>query len=154
MYCPSCGSALSRQVKYCTRCGAQTNTKETEKAEKRFDEYIDGLFWSSVIGLGAILGGALLASILAEKLHLGRWMVIAYLILSSTAFLIVFGLSLWQTLRLARIMKKADGEALPAARDTDKILPAESSTPSELAPSVAENTTRSLEPIPKEHAAK
>jgi hypothetical protein len=46
-------------------------------------------------------------------------------------------------------MKRTDGEALPPARDTDKMLPAESSTPSELAQSVTENTTRSLEPTPK-----
>jgi hypothetical protein len=51
-------------------------------------------------------------------------------------------------------MKKADGEALTAARDTDKILPAESSTPGELSPSVTENTTRSLEHIPREQSAK
>lgn len=154
MYCPSCGSTLSRQVKYCTNCGAELNNQEIKKAYERFDEYLFKLFWEVVIGLGVILGGAFLASILAEKLHFSRWMAIAYLILSSTAFLFVFGLSLWQTLRLVRIMKKADGDTLPAARDTHKILPAENLTPGELAPSVTENTTRSLEPIPKEQAAK
>lgn len=150
MYCPACGSALSRQMKFCNRCGAQLNNQEIEKAEERFDEYLDGLFWTAVFGTGIVLGGV--AAL--RGLDLSRWMIIAYLILSSTAFLIVFGLSLWQTLRLARIMKKADGEPLPSARDTDKILPAESSTPSELAPSATENTTRSLEPIPKEQPAK
>lgn len=150
MYCPACGSTLSRQMKFCNRCGAQLNNQEIEKVEKRFDEYLDGLFWTAFFGLGIILGGVAVL----RGIDLGPWMVIAYLILSSTAFLTVFGLSLWQTLRLARIMKKADGETLPAARDTDKILPAESSTPSELAPSVIENTTRSLEHIPKEHLAK
>jgi len=45
---------------------------------------------------------------------------IAYLILSSMAFLIVFGLSLRETLRLARGLKKADGESLPPPRDTKK----------------------------------
>lgn len=154
MYCSTCGSALSRQMKFCNRCGAQLNNQEIEKAEKRFDEYLEGLFWTAVIGLGVILGGGFLASKLAEDLHLSRWIAIAYLILSSTVFLIIFGLSLWQTLHLAGMMKKADGEALPAARDTDKILPAESSAPSDLAQSVIENTTRSLEPIPKEHPEK
>jgi hypothetical protein len=132
-------------MKFCNRCGAQLNNQEMEKAEKRFDEYLDGLFWTAFFGLGFILGGMAVL----RGIDLSRWMIIAYSILSSTAFLIVFGLSLWQTLRLARIMKRTDGEALPPARDTDKMLPAESSTPSELAQSVTENTTRSLEPTPK-----
>jgi hypothetical protein len=59
MYRPSCGSALSRQMKYCTRCGAQTNMMEIGQAEKRFDEYLEGLFWTTVFGLGVILGGAI-----------------------------------------------------------------------------------------------
>jgi hypothetical protein len=50
MYCPSCGSALSRQMKYCTRCGAQTNMKEVGQAEKRFDEYLERLFWVADVG--------------------------------------------------------------------------------------------------------
>jgi len=151
MYCPACGSALSRQMKYCTRCGAQTNRRDIEQAKERFDEYLDGLFWTAVLGLGLILGGA---ALLTKVLHFSRGVGIAYLVLSSMVFLIVFGLSLWETLRLAGNMKKADGSALPAPRDTNKILTAEGSTPRELAESVTENTTRSLEPIPKEHAAK
>lgn len=159
MHCPACGSALPRQMKYCTRCGAQTNRQEIEQAEERFDEYLDGLFWTAVFGLGFILGGA---ALLIKVLHFSQGLLIAYMILSSVVFLIIFGLSLWQTLRLARNLKKTDDEALPAPRDTNKILPAEGSTPRELAqnvipsvtPSVTEDTTRSFEPITREHTAK
>jgi len=150
MYCPSCGSALSRKVKYCTRCGAQTNLKEVKQAEKRFDEYMDGLFWITVFGLGFILGGA---AILTKVLQFSRGVGVAYLVLSSIAFLIIFGLNLWETLRLAGSLKKTDG-ALEPSRDTNKMLPAEGTEPSELPQSVTENTTRSLEPMPSEHAAK
>jgi hypothetical protein len=154
MYCPSCGSALSRQMKYCTRCGAQTNQQEIKPVEKRLDEYHEGLFWITVFGLGVILGGAFLASILAEKLHLGRWLVIAYLALSSAAFLINFCLNLRETLRLSKSLKQRDGAAMASPRDTNKMLPAEGAAPVESPQSVIENTTRSLEPISLEQAAK
>jgi hypothetical protein len=151
MYCSSCGSVLSRQVKYCTRCGAQTNREETETVEKRLDEYLTGLFWVTVIGLGVILGGAVL---LKTVLQFPRWLVIAYLAFSSAAFLVNFGLNLRETLRLARSLKQADGGAMATSRDTNKMIPAEMAAPNELPQSVIENTTRSLEPIPTEHAAK
>src|SRR5262245_22131928 len=122
MHCPSCGSALSRQVKYCTRCGAQTNRQEIDQVEKRLDEYLEGLFWITVFGLGIILGGAALLTLV---LQFPRWLVIAYLVLSSVAFLINFGLNLRETLRITGGLKQADGKALESSRDTNKMLQAE-----------------------------
>ena len=150
MYCPSCGSALSRQMKYCTRCGAQTNMMEVGQAEKRFDEYLEGLFWTTVFGLGVILGGAI---VLTKVLELSLGVVVAYLVLSSIAFLTIFWLSLRETLRMAKNLKKTDIGALGPSRDTNKMLPAEGDAPSVSHQSVTENTTRSLEPAPSEHAA-
>jgi hypothetical protein len=146
MYCPSCGSALSRRVKYCTRCGEQTNWQEIEPVEKRLDEYLEGLFWVTILGLGIILGGAVLLRLVLQLPH---WLAIAYLALSSVVFLINFGLNLRETLRIARSLKQADGKAEESSRDTNKILQAEGATPGESAQGVTENTTRSLEPIPK-----
>jgi hypothetical protein len=133
-------------VKYCTRCGAQTNRQEIDQVEKRLDEYLEGLFWITVFGLGIILGGAALLTLV---LQFPRWLVIAYLVLSSAAFLINFGLNLGETLRITRGLKQADGKALESSRDTNKMLQAEGAAPGESAQSVTENTTRSLEPIPK-----
>jgi len=133
-------------VKYCTRCGAQTNPQEIDQVEKRLDEYLEGLFWITVFGLGIILGGAALLTLV---LQFPRWLVIAYLVLSSAAFLINFGLNLGETLRITRGLKQADGKALESSRDTNKMLQAEGAAPGESAQSVTENTTRSLEPIPK-----
>jgi hypothetical protein len=136
-------------MKYCTRCGAQTNQQEIKPVEKRLDEYLEGLFWITVFGLGIILGGA----VLLKALQFPSWLVIAYLALSSVAFLINFGLNLREALRLAKSLRQKDGAAMAAPRDTNKMLPAEGAAPAESAQSVTENTTRSLEPAPKEHAA-
>jgi len=123
---------------------------EIGQAEKRFDEYLEGLFWVTVFGLGVILGGAIL---LTQVLDFSRGVVVAYLVLSSIAFLTIFWLSLRETLRLAKNLKKAEVGALERSRDTNKMLPAEGSAPSVSPQSVTENTTRSLEPAPSEHAA-
>jgi hypothetical protein len=80
-------------------------------------------------------------------------MVIAYMALSSAAFLISFSLHLREALRLSKSLKQRDGAAMTAPRDTNKMLPAEGAAPAESAQSVTENTTRSLEPMPNETAA-
>ena len=55
MYCQACGSTLNPQTKYCNRWGTQlAPLEEKTPAEKRLDEYLDGLFWISVFGLAFI----------------------------------------------------------------------------------------------------
>jgi hypothetical protein len=147
MYCPECGTKLSRPTKFCVRCGAALQAAESEvlaQANKRFDDYLEGMFWTTFLGLGLVLGGAV---IFQQVLHFSRGMILAYLGLSGAAFLIIFGLGLWQTLRLALALKKPDeAPASLPARDTNKMLAAANDAPS----SVIEHTTRSLKPAVKE----
>lgn len=143
MYCPSCGVALSQQLKYCNRCGSQLNAV-IESSRKRLDEYLDGLFWITVFGLGLILGGL---ALLKQVLHLGEGLIIAYLILSSLAFAINFGLSLREILSMLRSSKEAKGIGEVGRLDTSELGPGKAAPALEAAPSVTENTTRTLEPI-------
>lgn len=149
MYCPSCGKALSRQMKYCNFCGAQLpGAKEMEIAnasEKRLDEYLDGLFWITVFGLGLILGGMVL---IKEVLQLSRGFLIGYLVLSTLAFLVNFGLSLWQVFRMTRESKAA--RLAYSELDTNKLPPAAHAGALEAAPSVTEDPTRAFEPAANE----
>ncbi|MCI0489240.1 MAG: zinc ribbon domain-containing protein [Blastocatellia bacterium] len=151
MYCSSCGTVLSKQMKYCNRCGARLiATKEAtgiEAQEKRLDEYLTGLFWVTVFGLGLILGGM---ALMTEVLHLGRGVIIGYLILSSLAFIINFGLNLWETLRIIKSLREAKGAGEVASFDTNELGPVKPAVALESAPSVTENTTRKLETISKE----
>jgi hypothetical protein len=144
MYCHVCGIALTQQTKYCNRCGAQLiaqdQTGEVKPSEKRLDEYLDGLFWITVFGVGLIFGGL----VVMKKVGLHDLFILAYLLVSSTAFLINFGINFREYLRLTRISRepKAIGE-----RDTAQ-LEASPRPALEPVPSVTEHTTRSFEPLP------
>lgn len=147
MYCQSCGSALIPGLKYCNRCGTQlvaAGEKRMEKTaqEKRLDEYLDGLFWISVFGLGLILGGA----VVLKKVDFSNLIVIAYLILSSTVFLINFGFSLWGALSIMRSSKEGKLTMQPG-HETRELEPPKMEPAMMPATSVTENTTRSFEPV-------
>ena len=146
MYCQACGSALTQKTKYCNRCGTQlvptTNVSlEKTPAEKRLDEYLEGLFWTSVFGLALIIGG----TVLLHKVNVRDLIVLGYFILSSTVFLINFGFNLWGTLRLMRSSK--DGKlTMQPGHDTRELTPPKIEPLPIPVSSVTENTTRSFEP--------
>jgi hypothetical protein len=150
MFCPSCGVALSQPTKFCVRCGSQLSVTKKDPAFKSIenrlrDEMVD-LFWLTVLGLGIILGGLALI----KGLGLSDWILIAYMILSTTAFTINFGLSLWQIRRLDRFSKEARGVDQIGPPGANELNPTMSRTAFEVAPSVTENTTRELEPRPSD----
>jgi len=149
MFCSSCGVALSQHLKYCNRCGAQLVTNQdagVKKAEKRLDEYLDGLFWLTVLGLALIFGGIALM----QKLQVGSGFMIAYLVLSSTAFLVNFWLNLREVLRLARSSKEPKDTIRLDKLSTSELGPMNVDNFLQAGPSVTENTTRELEAIPKD----
>jgi hypothetical protein len=145
MYCPSCGTALSQQMKYCTRCGNQLATTKdaslVESLEKRLRVELVEIFWATVIGLGLIVGGLVVMKIF----DLSEWLIIAYMILSSSAFSINIALSLWQIRRLARSSREAKGIGQVGQLDTNELGPMEARTALDSVPSVTENTTSKLE---------
>ncbi len=143
MYCPSCGTALSQQLKYCNRCGSQLNAV-AESSKKRLDDYLDGLFWITVFGLGLILGGL---ALMKRVLNLSEGLIIAYLVMSSLAFIINFGLSLREILRMLRSQKEAKSLGEVAQFDTNELKPGKASPALKAPPSVTEQTTRAFEPV-------
>lgn len=145
MYCHACGIALTQQTKYCNRCGAQLivqdQTGEVKPSEKRLDEYLDGLFWITFFGIGFIFGGM----VVMKKVGLSDLFILAYLLISSIAFLINFGLSLWGALRIVRTSREQKAIDQRKTGELDPITPRGALGP---ASSVTEHTTRSFEPLP------
>ncbi len=145
MYCQSCGIQLSQQMKFCNRCGAllikPDESVDLKRTEKRLDSYLEGLFWVTVIGLAFIFGGL----IALRQFEFKEWVLITFVCLSSTAFVINFGINLWAALR---IMKGAKKIAAPRESETKELSPLDQNAQLGPAPaSVTENTTRSFEPV-------
>lgn len=145
MYCHACGIALTHPTKYCNRCGVQlvptsTAGKEKTAAEKRIDDYLDGLFWFSVFGLSLIVGG----TVLLKKVGFSDLILIIYAAFSSTVFLINLGLNLWNTVYLLRKSKEQQ-LTVPPVPETAELSPARPEMFITPAHSVTENTTRSFE---------
>ncbi|MEO8434438.1 MAG: zinc ribbon domain-containing protein [Pyrinomonadaceae bacterium] len=147
MFCPSCGIALTHQMKYCNRCGAQLASGEgadlIKATEKRLSEYLDGLFWITVFGLAAIVGGMALI----KKLQLGEVLMVAFLIVSSAAFLINFWLSLREVQRLKLELKQV---SLFEPLNTKELAPPSARSAFDAVSSVTEHTTRDLKAVAKE----
>ena len=150
MYCQSCGTALAMQMKYCNRCGAHlVTTKEDDTVklfEKRMDSEMEGLFWITVLGLALILGGMALM----KEVQLSESLIVAYMILSSAAFIAYFGLGVWQVRRLNRSSKEASGSVQLEEQDTNELNPAKGWPKLEAGSSVTEHTTRGLERVPRD----
>ena len=150
MYCQTCGSALAHKTNYCNRCGTQLAPAsdvrpEKTAAEKRLDEYLDGLFWISVFGLAFTIGGA----VLLTKVGFRDLVVLGYVILSTTVFLINFGFSLWGAISLMRSSKDGKLTMQPGHHTRELESPRIEPIPVSVS-SVTENTTRSFEPIERE----
>lgn len=149
MYCHACGIALTQPTKYCNRCGAQLVTtspdrKEKTVNEKRIDEYLDGLFWVTVFGLGFIIGGV----VLLKKFGFSDLVQLVYAAISASLFFINFGLNFWRATRLMRTSKEERRLASPASPETAELNPARPEMFLTPVHSVTENTTRSFEPVP------
>ena len=152
MYCQTCGSVLAHNTKYCNRCGTQsvpTGNVGPDKtpAEKRLDEYLDGLFWISVFGLAFIIGG----TVVLTKVGVRELIVLGYAILSTLVFLTNFGFSLWGALSIMRNSKDGKLTMQPGHETRELGPPKVESLPIPVT-SVTENTTRSFEPIEHEQA--
>ena len=85
-----------------------------------------------------------------QKLQVGSGFMIAYLVLSSTAFLVNFWLNLREVLRLARSSKEPKDTIRLDKLSTSEIGPMNVDNFLQAGPSVTENTTRELEAIPKD----
>ena len=149
MYCHACGSALTQPTKYCNRCGTQLvptrkARKEKTPTEKRLDEYLEGLFWVTVFGLGFVVGGA----IALKAVGFSGLVMLIYAVFSSTAFLINFGLSLWGAvgaMRNANEERRLRIQPGPETAELNRASPEMFLTPAD---SVTEHTTRSFEQVP------
>jgi hypothetical protein len=153
MYCPSCGAVSTPGLSYCNRCGTNLSVSKDQVAIKPAESPVNSLmestFWVTVFGLAGIVGGV----VAMKALDLREVFIIAYMILSTMAFVGIYGMHVWQFIRLTRSAQKSGGITEVNEPDTKELAPARARMLSEPTPSVTEHTTRTLEPIYRERKA-
>jgi len=147
MYCPSCGIASTPGLSYCNRCGTSLSITKDRSAIKPSQSAVislmDSTFWVTVFGLSVIVGGVAAM----KALEFREVFIIAYMILSTVAFLGIYGMHVWQFFRLTSGGKKSSTTTEVEEPDTKELGPAQARVLSEFTPSVTEHTTRAFEPI-------
>jgi hypothetical protein len=121
----------------------------TKPSEAPVNSLMDSTFWVTVFGLAVIVGGV----VAMKALELREAFIIAYMILSTVAFLGIYGMHVWQFIRLTGGAKKSSGDIEVKVPDTKELGPARARVLSESMPSVTEHTTRTFEPIYSERKA-
>lgn len=147
MYCSSCGSAVSREMSYCSRCGAKAGGAGGESPAKPAESFAESLVWAIVavfvVGLGAIIG---LMAVMKEVVGFDLRVILAVTALSFVLMLAVEGVLIGLLLKGGRGAKEA-GDAGRLGDATMKGLgEARPRALPEPVPSVTELTTRSFEP--------
>ena len=139
MYCANCGTQLVPGLSYCNRCGFNLRERN-ESNNGPVNAYLTAITIIGVLGLGMMLGGpiALRKEGGFEDSLIGIFMLLAFLIVSVTEFMLVRNLS-----RLTA-PKESRTRSLPPPVQQDLRLP-QASNLGEPVPSVTENTTRTLQ---------
>ena len=146
MYCSSCGVAVTQGLSYCNRCGSNLGIVRTDVAIKPAESPSSigvDIFWTTFFGLGLIFGG----TVAMKAFGLRETLIIAYMVLSSLAFIGLYGLDLWRFIRFYRSSHKTRQRVQVGTLDTKELDRAETHGLTKSIPSVTENTTRSLEPL-------
>jgi uncharacterized paraquat-inducible protein A len=153
MYCSSCGTAVSPKLSFCNRCGAELNAKE-RSAIKPSETLPESLVWAivsvSVGGLAILIG---LMAVMKQVLRFNDGLITALTLLS---FLILIGAEsvfIWLLLRSQKSAKETGSLTQPKELATKELAETQARALNEVAPSITEHTTRTLEPAHHERNA-
>lgn len=146
MYCSSCGIALAPGLSFCNRCGANLSAAAkdhgvTKPPVSPVNQLFEGIVLTTLFGMGIIFGGV----VAMKALEVKEALIVAYMILSSAAFLGIYGMYIRQFFLLDRSNKEISG-----AKVTKELYGRPARTLPEPVPSVTDHTTRTLEPVYRE----
>jgi hypothetical protein len=157
MYCSSCGTALIQGLNYCKNCGARVGGAKTDEAgklsESSFNLLVAAVLAIPIVGLGIIIG---LMSVMKKELDFDNQMIIVIVSMSFLLLLVSEGVLVW--LLIQRTRKVKENAENPPSKDNAQLNEvvikglnaAKTRELVEPPPSVIDETTRHLEPIPLE----
>jgi predicted nucleic acid-binding Zn ribbon protein len=156
MYCPSCGNAVAEGLKFCNRCGESLGA-ELERAQA---SSLTGPAWAISLATTLVtLGGLSMLFVIGLQLVNRGSDLTPGASVMMLAFLLVIALVDWLLIRqLARVIDLQGGETAPPRRREPAPAPPalEERQPPRLdamrepPPSVVDQTTRTLERVPRE----
>jgi multisubunit Na+/H+ antiporter MnhG subunit len=148
MYCPSCGTEVTRELNYCNRCGANLNLSSNLPEQPQRPVSLTGptigIAVMVVVGLGIIFSS--ISNLARSGVHpvALTWMIIAGMAMITG----VAAMVIRQWSHLAGVSKRQEQKAprkKPVADEAAPIqLPSMRSTP---VSSVTDHTTRTFEPV-------
>lgn len=141
MYCSTCATPLAPGLSYCNRCGASLKERDDSKTGT-VNAYLTAISIIAVAGIALTLGGAIAlknGAELPEQL-IGIFMLMTFLIVCIVEIFLCRQLS-----RLTSIKENVNFVALQHPAMPTELRGPQPRSLGEPAPSVTENTTRTLE---------
>ena len=155
MYCPSCGTEYTIELKYCNRCGANLSTEVAAQPEPVVMNLTKPILIIGAVmtlltlgGFGLVIGGAIE---LARNVQLGGDPVIGMVVMG---MLTILTTDIFLVRQLSKIINAALSSKTQIQPKRSKVLanpsmgqlPQPSTSRLQGAPSVTEGTTRFFEP--------
>jgi hypothetical protein len=156
MYCSSCGASVAQGLSYCNYCGAKLNGAKGDSLVKTTELRAESMIMSGMIGLFilGLLAISVLMGVMKVVLNLNDGQILAFTLLSFLLMLSIEGVLIWKLLHRKRSTEAADDTVLLKGQATKELDAAQPRALPEPVPSVAEHTTRTLEPIYTERNSK
>ncbi|MEN3332966.1 MAG: Double zinc ribbon [Blastocatellia bacterium] len=152
MFCPSCGTEVPPSLSYCNRCGAALNAKARSES-KLSATYPESLIWATVAvtvgGLAILIG---LMAVMKEA-HFDEGLIAGFTGLAFLLLLAAESVFIWLLLRSRRGAKETSHVIQPQKSTMRELDAAPARGLPEPSSSVAEHTTRTLEPTHSERNA-
>ena len=155
MYCSSCGNILNPNLRFCNRCGAKTGRAKKLGSGQLADSTVN-LLIAAVLGLPIVTIGLLMgvAIVLKNALNFAEeWIIITIIIFLVFFLAAELGL-LWLLFSRTRASRSPVGES--GGQNLLEVGPTRSLDPAKFGPENIglENTTRTLESVPRKHEDK
>lgn len=145
MFCSSCGAAVTPELNFCKRCGAELGGA-VKQSETEIESLIWGIVGIAVGGIGVIIG---LMAVMKEVIGFNNQLIGLVACGSFFMLLIAEITFVYMLLKRSRVLNKPAASAQLNEPETQKLYdaPARELAEAMPIPSVTEHTTRTLEPV-------